>query len=80
MSSSMLFFKEMSERQAKAGNQECSGKLANLQIDPWDMLKNFCFHVYDQKSLFICEYDNEFFWPPTAPLPVSLEFIELVPR
>ena len=48
--------KKMSERQTKAGNQECFAKLANLhnlQIDPWDMLNNFCFHVYAQKSLFI---------------------------
>ena len=49
----------MSERQTKAGNQECFAKLAklanlqNLQIDPLDMLNNFCFHVYTQKSLFI---------------------------
>ena len=107
----------MSERQTKAGNQECFAKLANLQIDPWDMLNNFCFHVfaqkslfinlqtcklanlqnlqidpwdmlnnfcfhvYAQKSLFIGENDNEYFWTSAAapPLPVSLEFIELVP-
>ena len=49
----------MSESQTKAGNQECFAKLAklanlqNLQIDPLDMLNNFCFHVYTQKSLFI---------------------------
>ena len=35
-----------------------TGKLANLQIDPWDMLNNFCFHVYAQKSLFIGENDK----------------------
>ena len=44
----------MSERQTKAGNQECFAKLGNLetwklgnlqnlQIDPCDMLNNFCF-------------------------------------
>ena len=50
--------------------------------DPWDMLNNFCFHVYAQKSLFIGENDNVYFWTSAAaaaPLPVSLEFIELVP-
>ena len=60
--------KKMSERQTKAGNQEYFAKLAKLaklailaklanlqnwQIDPWDFLNNFCFHVYAQKSLFI---------------------------
>ena len=52
----------MSERQTKAGNQECFAKLAklaNLQIDPWGMLNNFCFHVYALKSLFIGENGNE---------------------
>ena len=55
----------MSESQTKAGNQECFAKtcktcktcklasLQNLPIDLWDMLNNFCFHVYAQKSLFI---------------------------
>ena len=45
------------------------------------MLNNFCFHVYAQKSLFIGENDNVYFWTATAaaPLPVSLEFTELVP-
>ena len=28
--------------------------------DPWDMLNNFCFHVYAQKSLFIGENGNAF--------------------
>ena len=31
------------------------------QVDPWDMLNNFCFHVYAQKSLFICENGTAFF-------------------
>ena len=31
------------------------------QVDPWDMLKNFCFHVYAQKSLFIGENGNGLF-------------------
>ena len=36
-------------------------KFENLKNDPWDMQKNFCFHVYAQKSLFIGENDNAFF-------------------
>ena len=50
-------------------------------VDPRDMLNNFCFHVYAQKSLFIGENGNDFFWPPppAAPSPVSGPFIELVP-
>ena len=27
--------------------------MSNAYVDPWDMLNNFCFHVYDQKSLFM---------------------------
>ena len=34
------------------------------QVDPQDMLHNFCFHVYAQKSLFIGENGNAFFLPP----------------
>ena len=49
----------------------------NIKNDHWDMLNNFCFHVYAQKSLFIAENCNGFFG--TSPSPVSLEFIELVP-
>ena len=26
--------------------------IVNIKNDPWDMLNNFCFHVYAQKSLF----------------------------
>ena len=32
-----------------------------VKFDPWDMLNNFCFHVYAQKSLFIVENCNVFF-------------------
>ena len=32
------------------------------QVDPRDMLNNFCFHVYAQKSLFIAENCNGIFW------------------
>ena len=44
--------------------QTCKlANLQNLQIDPLDMLNNFCFHVYAQKSLFLGENVNDFFWP-----------------
>ena len=71
----VVVVKKISERQTKAGN------LANLHSHSLtlDMLNNFCFHVYAQKSLFIGENDNVYFWTATSPLPVSLEFIELVP-
>ena len=55
-------------------------EMSNDYVDPWDMLNNFCFHVYAQKSLFIGENYNAFLQllhPP--PSPVTLEFIELVP-
>ena len=45
----------MSECQTKAGNQECFEKLGKS----WEnLLNNFCFHVYAQKSLFIGEDGN----------------------
>ena len=46
-----------------------------------DMLNNFCFHVYAQKSLFIAENCYAFLGPHPHPPhhPVSLEFMELVP-
>ena len=48
-------------------------------VDPWDILNNFCFHVYAQKLiLFIGENGNEFCFA-SSPYPVTLEFIELVP-
>ena len=45
--------------------------MSNAYIDPWDMLNNFCFHVYAQMSLFVAvgENVNAFFW--TAPPPAS---------
>ena len=51
------------------------------QVDPRDMLNNFCFHLYAQKSLFIAEKCNGGFFTSSSssPYPVSLEFIELVP-
>ena len=83
----------MSESQTKAGNQrkfENLKKIENLkkfenlkfkiaQVDPRDMLNNFCFHLYTQKSLFIAENCNGFFLTSTTPSPVSLGVIELVP-
>ena len=78
----------MSESQTKAGNQENFKNYKKLkilkfkiaQVDPRDMLNNFCFHLYAQKSLFIGENCNAFFWTTTtAPSPVSLDVIELVP-
>ena len=50
-----------------------------------DMLNNFCFHVYAQKSLFIAENCNAFSLTSSsssaaaAPYPLTLEFLELVP-
>ena len=35
--------------------------------------------LYAQKSLFIDENVNAFFWTTASPFPVTLEFIELVP-
>ncbi len=32
-----------------------------VKNDPWDMLNNFCFHVYAQTSLFIGVNVNGFF-------------------
>ena len=60
-----------------------SVKLAGCQVvkfDPWNMLNNFCFHVYAQKSQIISEIGNVYFLTAAAsPSPVSLEVIELVP-
>ena len=48
--------------------------------DPWDMLNNFSFHVYGQKSLFIVKNVNALFLTAApTPYPLTLEFIELVP-
>ena len=47
-----------------------------VQVDPRDMLKNFCFHVYAQNSLFIGEIDNALFGTSstTTPVPLALEY------
>ena len=59
--------------------------MSNAYVDPWDMLNNFCFHVYAQMSLFMDENVNGYFLTQfltrflTAPSPVSEAIIELVP-
>ena len=52
--------------------------MSSAYVDPWDMLNNYCFHVYAQMSLFMGVNDNGYFLTPT-PLPVSGAIIELVP-
>ena len=49
-----------------------------VQVVPRDMLNNFCFHVYAQKSQIIGENGNGFFGTSSssAPAPVTLEFID----
>ena len=47
-----------------AGNQS-SCKV--VKFDPWDMLNNFCFHVYAQKSLG--------FFTRSTPVPLTLELM-----
>ena len=55
--------------------------MSNVYVDPWDMVNNFCFHVYAQMSLFMDENINAYFLTRflTAPSPVSEAIIELVP-
>ena len=36
--------------------------MSNAYSDPWDMLNNFCFHVYARESLFVGENGNGFFY------------------
>ena len=31
-----------------------------VSVDPWDMLNNFCFHVYAQMLLFMGKNDSAF--------------------
>ena len=44
-------------------------------VDSWDILNNFCFHVYAQKSLFIGENEKIKIWTAstTSPVPVTLD-------
>ena len=35
--------------------------MSNAYVDSWDMLNNFCFHVYAQMSLFMGVNENAFF-------------------
>ena len=62
----------------RAGSQL---KIKMAHVDPRDMLNNFCFHVYAQRSPFIGKNGNGFFGTSSssAPAPVSLPIIELVP-
>ena len=39
----------------------------NIKNYPWDMLNNFCFHVYAQKSLIISEIGNVYFLTSSTP-------------
>ena len=39
--------------------------MSNAYVDPWDMLNNFCFHVYAEMSLFMGENVNVFFLTAT---------------
>ena len=48
---------KISESQPGARNQEFQSfnvneNFENIENDPLNMMNNFCFHVYDQKSLF----------------------------
>ena len=36
--------------------------MSNAYVDRWDMLNNFCFHVYAQMLLFMDENVNGFFF------------------
>ena len=74
----------MSECQTKAGNQKCLAKLAKLILSishslTLDMLNNFSFHVYAQKSVVRSKFQCFFLTSSSTPSPVSLEFLELVP-
>ena len=53
--------------------------LPTTPVENKHMLNNFCFHVWAEKSLFIVENVNDFFWTAPSPYPLTLEFIELVP-
>ena len=39
----------------------CACHMSNAYVDSWDMLNNFCFHVYAQMLLFMDENVNGFF-------------------
>ena len=42
--------------------------MSNAYVDHWDMLNNFCFHLYAPNSLFIAENCNGFFGHPHHPI------------
>ena len=62
----------MGTRKIKIIHKQFKFKIEIAYVDPWDMLNNFCFHVYAQKSLFVGENYNVFL-TPTPPSPVSLD-------
>ena len=55
-----------------------------INFDPWDMLNNFCFHVYTDNASnaeSVTGVNGNAFFTIAAPVPVplTLEVIELVP-
>ena len=46
-----------------------------VKFDPWDMLNNFCFHVYAQKLLFLCEICNGFHHHRAYCTPTGIELV-----
>ena len=46
--------------------------MSNAYVDHWDMLINFCFHVYAQKSLFIAENCNAFLTSSSSSSPLNI--------
>ena len=61
---------KISESQTGTGDQEFQSLnvIENFENDPWDMMNNFRFHVYAQKSLFVGESANAFLPPPPHPI------------
>ena len=47
-------------RKIKIIHKQFKFKIEIAYVDPWDMLNNFCFHVYAQKLLFVGENGNGF--------------------
>ena len=63
----------MSESKTGAGNQEFKSLNVIENLKDLNNPKNFCFHVYAQKSLFIAKKCNVFFGTAaSSPDPVSL--------
>ena len=60
----------MSESQTGAGNRKNFENIKN----PWDMLNNFCFYVYAQKSLFKVENVDAYFLTSSSLTSAPREF------